>query len=160
MDTTFWVAVSFFLFVGLVFYFAVPRRIIAALDKRAADIKQELEEARRLREEAQSILADYQRKQRDAEKEGAEIVAMAEREARAYAEETRAAFEDMLKRRMQQADEKIARAETQAIAEVRNRAVDASIRAAELIIPDLMTKKKAAALLDESLRTLDTKSAN
>jgi F-type H+-transporting ATPase subunit b len=154
MDTTFWVAVSFFLFIALILYLAVPRRIIAALDKRAADIKQELEEARRLREEAQSILADYQRKQRDAEKEGAEIVAMAEREARAYAEETRAAFEEMLKRRMAQADSKIARAESEAIAEVRNRAVDASIQAAELIIPEVLTKKKTAALLDDSLRAL------
>ncbi len=154
MDTTFWVAVSFVLFIALLVYYAVPRKIIAALDKRAESIQQELTEARRLREEAQSILADYQRKQRDAEAEANDIIAQAEREARAYAQETRQQFEEMLNRRVQMADEKIARAEAQAIAEVRGRAVDASVEAAEQIISEKLDSEKARALIEQSVEQL------
>lgn len=151
MDTTFWVAVSFVLFIALLVYYHVPRKIIRALDKRAENIQQELAEARRLREEAQSILADYQRKQRDAEKEAKDIVAQAEREAQAYAQETRRQFDEMLERRTRMADEKIARAEAQAVAEVRSRAVDASIEAAERIIAERLDGDKARALINQSL---------
>lgn len=154
MDTTFWVAVSFLLFIALLVYYAVPRKIISALDKRAEGIQQELAEARRLREEAQSILADYQRKQRDAEAEANDIIAQAEREAQAYAQETRQQFEDMLSRRVQMADEKIARAEAQAVAEVRSRAVDASVEAAEQIIADKLDEDKARALIEQSVEQL------
>ncbi|RIA56399.1 F0F1 ATP synthase subunit B [Dichotomicrobium thermohalophilum] len=154
MDTTFWVAVSFVLFIALLVYFAVPRKIISALDKRAESIQQELAEARRLREEAQSILADYQRKQRDAEQEANDIIAQAEREAQAYAQETRKQFEDMLNRRVQMADEKIARAEAQAVAEVRSRAVDASVEAAEQIIAEKLDEDKARALVQQSVEQL------
>jgi len=154
MDTTFWVAVAFVLFVALLIYFAVPRKIIAALDKRAENIQQELSEARRLREEAQSILADYQRKQRDAEAEAKDIIAQAEREAQAYAQETRRQFDEMLERRMRMADEKIARAESDAVAEVRSRAVDASVDAAEQIIASKLDDEKARALINQSVEQL------
>jgi len=154
MDTTFWVAVAFVLFVALLIYFAVPRKIIAALDKRAENIQQELSEARRLREEAQSILADYQRKQRDAEAEAKDIISQAEREAQAYAQETRRQFDEMLERRMRMADEKIARAESDAVAEVRSRAVDASVDAAEQIIASKLDDEKARALINQSVEQL------
>jgi F-type H+-transporting ATPase subunit b len=154
MDTTFWVAVSFVLFIALLVYYAVPRKILQALDKRAENIKTELAEARRLREEAQSILADYQRKQRDAEAEAKDIIAQAEREAKAYAQETRQQFEDMLNRRMRMANEKIARAEAQAVAEVRSRAVDASVDAAEKIIAEKLDEDKARSLVSQSVEQL------
>ena len=154
MDTTFWVAVSFVLFIALLVYYAVPRKILQALDKRAANIKTELAEARRLREEAQSILADYQRKQRGAEAEAKDIIAQAEREAKAYAQETRQQFEDMLNRRMRMANEKIARAEAQAVAEVRSRAVDASVDAAEKIIAEKLDEDKARSLVSQSVEQL------
>ncbi len=154
MDTTFWVAVSFFMFIALLVYFAIPRKIVAALDRRAESIKQELAEARRLREEAQSILAEYQRKQRDAETEAKDIIAQAEREARAYAEEARQQFDEMLNRRMRLADDKIARAEAQAVAEVRNRAVDASVEAASQIIAERLDAGKASELVRQSVAQL------
>jgi len=154
MDTTFWVAVSFALFIALLLYFAVPRKVVGTLDKRAETIQQELAEARRLREEAQSILADYQRKQRDAEAEAKDIIAQAEREAQAYAQETRQQFDDMLDRRMKMADEKIARAEAQAVSEVRSRAVDASVEAAGHIISEKLDADKASALIGQSVEQL------
>lgn len=151
MDTTFWVAISFVLFIALLVYYAVPRKIIGALDRRAENIQQELAEARRLREEAQSILADYQRKQRDAEQEANDIIAQAEREAQAYAQDARQQFEDMLNRRVQMADDKIARAEAQAVAEVRSKAVDASIEATEQIIAEQLDEEKARELVNQSV---------
>lgn len=151
----FWVAVSFFLFVALLLYYRIPERIIRSLDSRAEEIQRELEEARRLREEAQAILAEYQRKQRDAVKDSEEIVALAEREAHAYAEETRQTFDEMLQRRLKLADEKIARAEAQAIEEVRARSVDAAIRAAEILIAQRMDDEKAEQFLKQSLAEIE-----
>jgi len=106
-----WVLVSFVLFVALLVYYKIPNKLAKALDDRAGKIHAELDEARRLREEAQAILADYQRKQRDAEKEAEDIIAMARREARFYAEESQKALGESLQRRVRSAEEKIARAE-------------------------------------------------
>ena len=90
MTPEFWVAVAFFGFVGLLIYYRVPAMIGKALDDRAEAIRQELDEARRLREEAQELLADYQRKTREAEEEAKAIVEQARREAEALSAETSA----------------------------------------------------------------------
>ena len=75
MDATFFALVALIIFLGVVIYFKAPQMLTGSLDKRAARIADELEEARKLREEAQALLAEYQRKQRDAEKEAADIIA-------------------------------------------------------------------------------------
>ena len=117
-DSSFWVAVSFTLFVLALLYFGVPRRVTEALDARSAQIAQELDEARKLREEAQALLANYQRKQRDAEQEAEEIVTQARAEAERLAAETRETLAAQLERRTKQAEDKIAQAEAQAVKEV------------------------------------------
>src|SRR5688572_4650259 len=124
-----WVLVSFVLFLALLVYYKIPNTLAKALDDRADRIRADLEEARRLREEAAQILADYQRKQRDAEKEAEDILAVARREAEFYAVESRKALSESLQRRLKLAEEKIARAEEQAIQEIRSKAVDAAIAA-------------------------------
>jgi F-type H+-transporting ATPase subunit b len=153
----FWVGVSFFGFVGVLIYFNVPRVIAAALDKRAETIRKELEEARRLRDEAQAILADYERKQRDAETEAQDIVRLARSEAEAYAEETRRALEESLARRTRLAEDKIARAEQQATAEVRAAAIEASVAAAEALIRRKLDEPTAAKLVDDGIQGLHGK---
>lgn len=153
----FWVAVSFVGFLGLLVYYKVPATVGAALDKRAETIRKEIEEARRLRDEAQAILADYERKQRDAEKETQDIIRLARAEAEAYAEETRQALAEMLARRTRLAQEKIARAEAQAIAEVRAAAIEAAIAASEHLIARKLDPKLAAKLLDDGIAGLDGK---
>jgi F-type H+-transporting ATPase subunit b len=148
----FWVAVSFVAFLLVLVYYKVPALIAKALDDRAMAIRKELDEARRLREEAQNLLADYQKKHRNAGQEAEAIIEQARHEAQAYAQETRAALTETLERRTKQAEEKIARAEAQAVDEVRAAAVDMAMAAAEKILREKATG--GAALVDESIRNL------
>ncbi len=133
-DPVFWVMIAFFAFIGLLVYYSVPGMIGKALDARADAIRKELDEARRLRDEAQALLADYQRKSREAENEAKEILEQAKREAEALAAQTRKALAETVERRTKSAEDKIARAEAQALAEVRSSAVDSAIAAAEKIL--------------------------
>lgn len=153
----FWVAVSFFGFLALLVYFKIPGMVAELLDKRADDIRNELDEARRLREEAQAILADYERKQRDAEKEVEDIINLARQEAEAFASETREKLQESLERRTRLAEEKIDRAEEQAIGEVRTAAIDVAIGAAEQIIEKKMTVTASAKLVNQSIKGLKSK---
>lgn len=150
-STDTWVAVSFLLFLAILFYFRVPKVIIRTLDNRAANIARELEEARKLREEAEAVLADYQRRAKSAEAEAAEIIAQAEREAEAYGRETRAAFDEMLTRRMKMAEDKIARAEAKAVEDIRFQAADLAVAAAERLIQKKMTTKAADEMVTASV---------
>ena len=106
-DPETWVAVSFLLFAALILYFKVPAKVAKALDSRSSSIARELEEARKLRAEAESILADYKRRAENADSEAVAILAQAEREAAAYAKEARAAFDEMISRRLTVAEQKI-----------------------------------------------------
>ena len=156
-DPTFWVAICFFGFVGLLYYLGVHEKLVSALDKRSDDIRDELEEARRLREEAQAILSDYQRKQREAEETAQDIINQARKEAEAFAHETRQALKESLERRTQLAEDKIARAEAQALAEVRAAAVDVAINATEKLISSNLSKQAAGELIDQSIQDLKDK---
>jgi F-type H+-transporting ATPase subunit b len=153
----FWVGLAFLAFFAILFYFKVPALIAKALDDRAAGIRKELDEARRLREEAQALLADYQRKHRNAAQEAEAIVEQARREAEAFAAETRRSLAETVERRRKQAEEKIARAETQAVEDVRAAAVDLAIAAAEKILREKAAGAGGAALIDESIKTLKTR---
>jgi F-type H+-transporting ATPase subunit b len=153
----FWVTVAFLVFVGVLLYYKVPAVIAKVLDERADGIRKELDEARRVREEAQTLLADYQRKHRSVGEEAEAIVAQARHEAAAFAEETRRALKEQLERRTKLAEEKIARAEGQAVDEVRAAAVDLAIAAAEKILREKASGAAAAALIDQSIRDLKTR---
>ncbi len=146
-----WVAIFLFIFLGILYWANVPGLITGALDKRSKEIRDELDEARKLREEAQSLLADYQRKAREAEAEAEGIIAQAQREAEIYASETREKLKETLERRTKAADMKIAQAETQAINEVRVAAVEAATKAAEKILSSKAQGEKAADLIDTSI---------
>jgi F-type H+-transporting ATPase subunit b len=150
----FWVAISFVAFLAILAYYKVPALLAKALDDRAAAIRTELDEARRLRDEAQALLADYQKKHRNAGQEAGAIVEQARREAEAFAAETRRSLAETLKRRSQHAEERIARAETEAVEEVRAAAVDMAIAAAEKILREQAAGAAGAALIDESIRGL------
>ena len=156
-DPNFWVAVSFFGFIALLIYYKIPDKLGEALDNRAEKIKQELEEARKLREEAQAILADYQRKQREAEKSAEDIVSLAKQEAEAFANETHKALEESLERRTKIAEEKIARAEAQAMEEVRVTAVEVAVAAADKLISANLSDDVAANLIDKTIVDLKTR---
>lgn len=153
----FWVAVSFFLFLGLVFYFGVHKKIGTALDARAAAIAKEIEEAKALREEAQAVLDDYRKKQSNATEEAKAIVDLAAKEAEAYAAETSRNMKEQFERRMRLAEEKIGRAEAEAVREVRAAAADAAIAAAQSVITDKLTPETADKLVTQGIDALKSK---
>ena len=130
----FWVGVAFLGFIALLIYYKVPALITKALDDRADALRKEIEEARKLRDEAANLLADYKRRLGDAEKEAGAIVGRARHEAAVLAAETRTSMAEMVARRSKAAEEKIARAEAQASADVRSAAIDAAIGASHGII--------------------------
>ncbi len=156
MDASFWVAVAFVLFVAL-----IAKRgyqfITVGLDKRAGRIKTELDEAVRLREEAQALLAGYQRKQRDAVRDAEEIVERAKREAARIAEQAEEDLAAALERRTRLAEAKISQAEAQALAEVRNQAVDMALAATRRLMAENLDQSRAETLIDEAIAELGDK---
>ncbi len=152
----FWVAVAFFIFIGIILKFGY-RRVVDGLDARAERIKNELDEARSLREEAQALLASYQRKQRDALKEAEEIVEHAKDEAARASTEAEAKLQEIIKRRTEMAVDKISRAEAQALQDVRNTAVDVAVEAARSLIEKNLDEKKAASLVEDSIADIENK---
>jgi F-type H+-transporting ATPase subunit b len=156
-EPEFWVAVSFFIFIGVLVYFGVHMKVVSALDARALLISQELEEARRLREEAEKVLADYRRKLGDVVMEVDNIIALATTEAKTLAAETRQSLKEHFDRRIKIAEEKIARAEMEAVRELRSDAVDAAIAAAQNLIAAKLTPDRAKKLVSESIKALKSK---
>ena len=152
-----WVALAFLCFLGLLVYLGAHRKMIAAIDNRQARIKSELEKARRLREEAQTLLGEFERKARDAETEAQAIIAGAKAEAERLAAEAKLKAEDFVARRTKMAETKIAQAEAQAVADVRSAAADAAVAAAEKIIATAAKGKVAEDLLARGIAEIRQK---
>ena len=152
-----WVGVGFLMVVGLLLYVGVPKLVGGMLDARAAAIKSELDEARRLREEAQALLEGYKKKAAGAEKEAEAIVVEARAEAERFAAESRAALQSLIERRAKGAQDKIAQAEAAALAEIRSMAADAATAAAEKLIVARMDAKRTGTLIAESIKDLSSK---
>jgi len=151
LEAEFWVAVAFFILVAVFGYIGVHRMLTKALDDRQERIRAELDEARRLKEEAAALLADYQRRQQDAESEAAQIMATARAEAERAAVEARGKLDDFVARRRQMAETKIAQAEAQALADVRAAAAEAAVAAAERILRQTVKGKVADGLLTQGI---------
>lgn len=154
MDSTFWAMIGLFIFLAIVFYAGAPRMIGRSLDGRAERIRKELDEARNLREEAQQILAEYQRKRKEAEKEAEEIVSAAKREADSILVEAKARTEEYVTRRTAMAEQKIAQAEQEAVNQVRSRAVDIAVEAAARVLGSKVDAKKNAEMFNASLTSV------
>ncbi len=156
-EPEFWVAVGFVIFVAVLIYVGVPKMMTKALDDRAKRVQDELNEARRLKEEAQKLLAEYQAKQRQADEEAAAIVAGAKAEAERFAAEAKVKMEEFVARRSKMAETKIAQAEAQAVADVRAAAAEAAVSAAEKILTDSVKGKVADDLLARGIGDVKTK---
>ena len=156
-DTETWIAVGFLIVIGVMIYKRVPGMVGAQLDKRSAMIKAELEAATHLRNEAEAVLAQYKRKAAEAEHEAQSILSEARAEAERFSLEARAGLTAQIERRAQQAQDKIAQAETQAMAEIRALAADAATAAAEKLIAARLDAKRAGALIEQSIRELPAK---
>ena len=153
-DSYFVVALSFVLFFGLLAYLGVHKFLGAKLDERADRIREELDEVRRLREEAQATFAEFERKQREVQGQADEIVAHAKHEAEQAAEIAKADLAASIERRLKGADEQIAMAEASAVREVRDRAVQVAIAAAAEVMASQMTAEKADALVEDAIKSV------
>ncbi len=156
MDTV-WVGVGFFIFFGILGYFGVHRMILALLDARGEKVAAELNEAKRLRQEAEALLAQYAAKKTAAEQEAAQIIADAKAQAEQLAADAKARLADFVKRRTAQAEQKIAQAETQAAADVRAAAADLAVRAAETLLRGDAGQAAAAELIAAGVKELRAK---
>ncbi|MDQ1185202.1 F0F1 ATP synthase subunit B [Agrobacterium larrymoorei] len=150
-DATFYALVGLILFFVLIAYLKVPGMLASSLDERAKNITEELAEAKRLREEAQHLLAEYQRKRKEAEADAANIVAAAEREAAALTAEAKAKTEEFVARRTALSEQKIKQAETDAIGAVRSAAVDIAIAASEKLIAEKTTAAVKGKLIKSAI---------
>jgi len=156
-DAEFWVAVAFVIFIGVLIKAGAHRLIIDGLDGRAARIKTELDEAKRVRDEAQALLAEYQRKRGEADREAEAIVSAARAEAERLAAEAKTKVEEFVARRTKMAENKIAQAEAQALADVRSAAADAAVAAAEKILSETAKGRIGDDLIAQGIRDLKAK---
>src|SRR4051812_21837989 len=156
-EAEFWVAVAFVIFVGILIYVGVPKMLTNALDDRAKRVRTELDEARRLKEEAQKLLAEYRAKQRQADQEAVAIIEGAKAEAERIAAESKVKMEEFVARRTKMAETKIAQAEAQAVADVRAAAAEAAVAAAEKILTESVKGKIADDLLTRGVGEVKSK---
>jgi F-type H+-transporting ATPase subunit b len=150
-DPETWVAIAFVILMGIFAYLGVHRTVLKALDNRSARIKLELDDARRLKDEAAKVLADYKTRRASAEREAEDIIAGARAEAERIAAEAKTKLEDFVARRTKTAESKIALAEAQAVADVRAAAADAAIAAASTILSQSVKGKVADDLLAKGI---------
>lgn len=155
-EAEFWVAVAFVVLLAIFWKLGLHKTALKALDDRGDRIKSELEEATRLRDEAQTLLADAERRRRDAEREAEGIIAGARGDAERVAAEARVKAEDFLTRRTKMAEMKIAQAEQQAVAEVRGRSADVAIEAARVLLNQQM-QQRGDALVTQSIKDVAAK---
>jgi F-type H+-transporting ATPase subunit b len=156
-EAEFWVAIGFVVFVVLLLSIGVHRTMGKSLDDRAARIKAELDEARKLHDEAAALLSEYQRKRQDAEGEAQGIVAGAKAEAERLAVEAKARIEEFVARRTKMAETKIAQAEAQAAADVKAAAAEAAVAAAEKILRQETRGELASRLIARGIEDIGKK---
>ena len=156
-NTDFIVSIAFILFIGVLFYFKVPGMITKMLDERAAGIQSDIDEARALREEAQTLLASYERKQQEVQEQADKIVAQAKVDAEAAAEQARNDLKTSIARRLAAAEEQIASAQAGAVKEVRDTAAVVAVQAAQDVIAKQMTATTANTLIDDAIAEVDAK---
>lgn len=155
-EAAFWVAMSFFIIIGILIYVRVPGLVAKQLDDRAKGISDEITEARRLREEAQELLASFQRRQQEAVDEAAAIIAQAKNEAKMLKKQAQREMAERLERRTVMAEQRIAQAEASAAAEVRAAAADLAVAAAEQLLKSSLKKADLSKLLDADIKLVGT----
>ena len=156
-NTDFIVSIGFVIFIGIVFYFKVPSRITDMLDNRATGIQSDLDEARSLREEADSLLKSYERKTREAHEQADRIVADAKAQAQQSADQARLDLGTSVERRLAAAEDQIENARNAAVKEVRDTAVTVAVAAAAEAMAKQTSDQDAAAMIDRSIETVGAK---
>ncbi len=157
VNTDFIVLLAFWLFLGVLFHFKVPTLLGGLLDKRAEGISAELDEARALREEAQTLLASYERKQKEVQEQADRIIAAAREDAILAAEQAREELQNSITRRLAAAEEQIASAQASAVKEVRDQAITIAVTVASQIMAGQMTADKGNQMIEDAIGEVDAK---
>ncbi|MDR3489078.1 MAG: ATP F0F1 synthase subunit B [Bradyrhizobium sp.] len=150
-EPEFWVAVAFVILIGVFVYYGIHRTVLKTLDHRADRIRAELDDARRLKDEAAKLLGEYQARRASAEREARDIIESAKAEAERIASEAKTKMEDFVARRTKTAESKIALAEAQAVADVRSAAANAAVTAASTILSQSVKGQVADDLLAKGI---------
>lgn len=156
-DTNIVVTIAFLVFIGVLFYFGVPGKITGLLDKRAQGIRDQLDEARSLREEAQSLLASYERKQKEVADQADAIVKAAKEEAQIALEAGKKELEVSIERRLAAATDQIASAEAAAVREVKDRAVQIAVAAASEVMKKKITADQDNVMINDAIKDVSAK---
>jgi len=156
-NTEFVVTIAFLVFIGLLIYLKIPALLTGLLDKRAAGIKASLDEAKALRDEAQKLLASYERKQREVQDQSARIVAQARDEAATAAAKAKEDLKASIARRVKTAEDQIASAEAAAVREVRDRAISVAVAAAADVMAKSLTARDGDALIDGAITLVEAR---
>lgn len=156
-NTNFIVLLSFLLFIAVLVYLKVPGLLTAQLDKRAESIRSELNEAKALREEAQTVLAGYERKQREVQEQSQRIIEHAKQEATLAAEQAQEDLKASVARRMQAAEDQIESAQAKVIREVRDEAIRVAVNAARDVVAKQMTATAGNKLIDDAISSVGAK---
>lgn len=156
-DTNIVVAIAFAVFIGILLYVGVPKIVAKMLDDRAAKIKSDIDEARELREEAQSLLASFERKQKEVQAQADKIVANAKDEAEAAAVKAKEDLKTSIARRMQAAEDQITSAQNSAVKAVQSEAVSVAIAAAQDVIAKNLSAKDQGSLIDDAIAEVSSK---
>jgi len=156
-EPEFWVAVAFLILLGVFAYLGVHRTVLTTLDHRRDRIRAELDDARRLKDEAAKVLEQYKARRASAEREAEEIITGAKADAERIGSEARAKMEDFVVRRTKTAESKIALAEAQALADVRAAAAEAAIAAASTILSQSVKGEVADDLLSKGIQDVREK---
>ncbi len=156
-DPVFWVLIALILFIMILFFLNIHKKIAHSLDERSKKIAHELEEARKLREQAQELLASYQRRQREAEKEAQGIVEQARKEADRLAETLKISTRQRMEKRAEMAETKIAYAEQEAICQIKNIAADLAVNSIEKLFQKNQTKVFQKEFIKQGLEDLSNK---
>jgi F-type H+-transporting ATPase subunit b len=154
-EPTFWVAVAFAIFVGLLLWRRIPVVVAKTLDERAEKIRRELDEAKQLKEEAEALLAQYKAKHAKAAGEAEAILKQAAEEAKLFVLDAEKKLEAAFRRQTKTTEEKISQAEANAVKQVKAAAADTAVRAAGAILGDQLKQGKNARLIDEAIKSLD-----
>ncbi|QHQ35970.1 F0F1 ATP synthase subunit B [Algicella marina] len=156
-NTNFVVLLGFLVFIGILLYAGVPAKITSMLDARAAKIRADLDEAKTLREEAQTLLASYERKQKEVTDQAASIVAAAKADAQAAAAQAKEDLQDTIARRLKAATDQIASAEQHAVKEVKDKAATVAIAAATKVIAEKLGPAESDAMIDAAIKDVSAK---
>jgi F-type H+-transporting ATPase subunit b len=157
IDATFWVSISFFIFLGVLIYFKIPQKVISALDKSIDSIKNEVDNAESLKEESKNILSDYEKKISNAKNEVKEMIDAATEEADRTVLKTNEEFHIQMENRKKNTEDRIKQMKNQALKDIKNASVNISIQAVEVLLKNSLDKNKLNKIFNSSIE--ETKSA-